>query len=798
MLSSGREDLLLFVGARGVGKSSLLESIAAEAGANVVRFSAQEATWSYSGLSAIAAGLGGWRADAIDGALQHARGASATEFDVGVELSRSLRMAPEPEPEPEPLLLDSIDNLDPASASVLAFLCARRQATGLRVVATATELPADGPFGWLEQTRLEPLDRTVSMRLAASRRLGPADRGVLSIVAIMSGGNPGAIMGAKLTAREWRGLDAVRIPLRVGEDTTGAWGDADSRSSVRADLLRMCALAPASMGAALEGGSVDRQDALEDLLEEGLVESIEDVLRIADRQLRSGIYSSMNAHERRAMHAAAAELHDGVDPRISLWHRSFLHPPDDAELSLLLVAASFVRADAIEVAVEFAERALSMSAGLPERGELLLDLAEELIRKGEFTLAQHYLSRISGADGRVALAVRRAHATLMVEFALEPHVSERAVDSFLSARVSGEPGACASLLLALARLHLLRWDVPRAKVALRRARMLTGTARGLPFRLMAETLLPEERVEASPLSPIDEAVRDVHQLQSADAIVLVQTLVMAGRCAEARSVSAALLDRGPPLSSPQLASVLGLLVLLEVREARKEPVRDAVAAWRGVLLPESTVDAVRCLIEAGAESLLNPEPSARVDELIETTRSRCGLEHNAVVSRHLAVLEGGRALARGQYEEATRLLAGAVVPGEAQDPAVLRADADLIEALCLDGRFEDARARLAEFSGRVERWPGAWSSAALTRARAVCEDGAPSATPTVSSSPVLDLLDSHELEVASLVQSGLRNREIATALFVSQRTVELRLTRIYRKLAIDSRAHLVALMSALH
>ena len=59
VLSSGREDLLLFVGARGVGKSSLLESIAAEAGANVVRFSAQEATWSYSGLSAIAAGLGG-------------------------------------------------------------------------------------------------------------------------------------------------------------------------------------------------------------------------------------------------------------------------------------------------------------------------------------------------------------------------------------------------------------------------------------------------------------------------------------------------------------------------------------------------------------------------------------------------------------------------------------------------------------------------------------------------------------------------------------------------------------------
>ena len=98
-------------------------------------------------------------------------------------------------------------------------------------------------------------------------------------------------------------------------------------------------------------------------------------------------------------------------------------PTEEEKSTLRRVAGAMPATCYYLCAVEFAERALSMSAGLPERGELLLDLAEELIRKGEFTLAQHYLSRISGADGRVALAVRRAHATLMVEFALEPTTS---------------------------------------------------------------------------------------------------------------------------------------------------------------------------------------------------------------------------------------------------------------------------------------------------------------------------------------------------------------------------------------
>ena len=55
-------------------------------------------------------------------------------------------------------------------------------------------------------------------------------------------------------------------------------------------------------------------------------------------------------------------------------------------------------------------------------------------------------------------------------------------------------------------------------------------------------------------------------------------------------------------------------------------------------------------------------------------------------------------------------------------------------------------------------------------------------------------LTPHELRVASLVERGLRNREIAAALFVSERTVEYHLTSIYGKLGLRSRTELARLL----
>ena len=59
-------------------------------------------------------------------------------------------------------------------------------------------------------------------------------------------------------------------------------------------------------------------------------------------------------------------------------------------------------------------------------------------------------------------------------------------------------------------------------------------------------------------------------------------------------------------------------------------------------------------------------------------------------------------------------------------------------------------------------------------------------------------LTAAEQRVAELAASGMTNRDVAAALFISVKTVEVNLTRIYRKLDIHSRAELGRRIDRLH
>ncbi|HZU15074.1 MAG TPA: helix-turn-helix transcriptional regulator, partial [Candidatus Dormibacteraeota bacterium] len=60
----------------------------------------------------------------------------------------------------------------------------------------------------------------------------------------------------------------------------------------------------------------------------------------------------------------------------------------------------------------------------------------------------------------------------------------------------------------------------------------------------------------------------------------------------------------------------------------------------------------------------------------------------------------------------------------------------------------------------------------------------------------IEELTPQELQVALLTASGATTREVAERLFLSPRTVEVHLTRIYRKLEIRSRTELAARFAA--
>jgi DNA-binding CsgD family transcriptional regulator len=61
--------------------------------------------------------------------------------------------------------------------------------------------------------------------------------------------------------------------------------------------------------------------------------------------------------------------------------------------------------------------------------------------------------------------------------------------------------------------------------------------------------------------------------------------------------------------------------------------------------------------------------------------------------------------------------------------------------------------------------------------------------------PNPELLTRRELEIADLVARGLRNKDIATALVISQRTVEGHVEHILHKLDFSSRAQIAAWVS---
>ena len=52
-------------------------------------------------------------------------------------------------------------------------------------------------------------------------------------------------------------------------------------------------------------------------------------------------------------------------------------------------------------------------------------------------------------------------------------------------------------------------------------------------------------------------------------------------------------------------------------------------------------------------------------------------------------------------------------------------------------------------------------------------------------------LSRRESEVAELVARGLPNKDVATRLFVTEKTVKFHLTNIYKKMALKSRAQLI-------
>jgi DNA-binding CsgD family transcriptional regulator len=215
--------------------------------------------------------------------------------------------------------------------------------------------------------------------------------------------------------------------------------------------------------------------------------------------------------------------------------------------------------------------------------------------------------------------------------------------------------------------------------------------------------------------------------------------------------------------------------LREAERAIASPVEYSIASWA---LPELIEAAVRCGRRAAAEAAF-----ARLARITTASGAAWGLGVEALGRAQLSEGEAAEA----HYRRAIEWLAH-------ERTAAFAARARLLygEWLRREGRRVDAREQLATALDQLTA-----IGAAAFADRAAHELQATGATARRRSVEHRDELTPQELQIARLAGDGLSNPEIGERLFISPRTVEWHLRKVFSKLDIGSRKELLRAQSDL-
>ena len=254
---------------------------------------------------------------------------------------------------------------------------------------------------------------------------------------------------------------------------------------------------------------------------------------------------------------------------------------------------------------------------------------------------------------------------------------------------------------------------------------------------------------------------------------------------EAAEIGRRLGGEGSPISAWG-SPALGLLELGRRRPDAAIPHFEVVATTfaRGGIREPSVVltggDLVECLVRTGRRA--EAEDALCAFENLARRADRIGARAIAARCRGLLADDGAF---EGPFEEALRLHREVEAPFE-----------EARTLLCLGERLRRARRRAdarVHLRAALEVFEdlGAVDWAATARG----ELGVTGETAAPRSGPRSDALTPQELQVALMVASGATNREAGSRLFLSAKTIEAHLGRIYRKLRVRSRTELAALVA---
>jgi DNA-binding CsgD family transcriptional regulator len=416
-----------------------------------------------------------------------------------------------------------------------------------------------------------------------------------------------------------------------------------------------------------------------------------------------------------------------------------------------------IRAGRPQEALAAAGRALELSPEGDPLGLLArIARAASLVFLGDAAGAERDIDAVA-ADVAGTPSVKhdlqlRAYLGMTLAFAERTALAADALEALIGECEHAAPGALTYPLISRAWLRRIAgaWEGAQAdgQRAVRLARQL-GRANDECWGLSILTWI------AAAQGRLDEEAL-AHQEELSHRLELPYQLMCVHACRGHHALAAGAADA----AADELTRALAVKRECGITDATTHPVLGA--------------DLVEALVRCGRGT----EAGAAAREL-HTEAARSGRESAlAVAERAMAVAgdDPGKRFAR-----AWELHAGAADPFAAARTALAWGD-----ALRRDGQRVESRELLDDARGRLERLGAAlWEEQATS---ALARSGK-----VLRREPAQrDELTPAELEVASLVSEGKRNKEIAGALWMSEKTVEAHLSRIYRKLGVRNRAELAA------
>ena len=327
---------------------------------------------------------------------------------------------------------------------------------------------------------------------------------------------------------------------------------------------------------------------------------------------------------------------------------------------------------------------------------------------------------------------------------------EQVLDAVHHLDIALSSGALAMLPLALAtRLgaHVLMGDLSAADVSLEETKAVAA-------------------VTGIPRAPYGELLLAAWQGREAEVLALIQ----------ATNTEALRRGEGFGLIVAGFAEAMLYNSLCRYRDAVEAaeraqgyPAVMAVEPW-GVLVE---------LIEGAARSGQSVRAEAAFADLVATTQAAGSDWALGIEARSRALLSDG-ANAEAAYKEAIDRLEGTKIRGE-----LARAHLLYGEWLRRDRRRSEARSRLhAAHDMFTNMGMDAFAARAARELRATGE------TVRKRSPETRTDLTAQEAQVAKLARDGLSNPEIGVRLFISARTVQYHLSKVFAKLGITSRSQL--------